>query len=216
MADRRLRLRREASAFGVGSLLFMLGAVPLYATAVGPVIDSLTFFIGSIFFTLGGAIQLALSGRRVPRRDTNTPDRLDWWSAAVQSLGTLFFNVSTAAVLVTALNADPDAPSGWRPDAFGSIAFLVSGVFAVVATTERDRLWDPHARTWRCSWIGLAGCILFAVSAVGAYVMPLTGDPVSLFWANFGTFTGAACFLTAAILSRREVADAESAAEVSA
>lgn len=203
-ARRSLRLRREAWAFGIGSLLFMLGAVPFYATAVGPVADALTFFIGSVFFTIGGAIQLALSGRRVPRGGTNTPDRLDWWSAAVQSVGTVFFNVSTFEALATAMDATTRLASGWRPDAFGSIAFLVSGVLAVVATTDRDRLWDPRARTWQGSWISLAGCVLFALSAVGAFVIPTTETFVSLFWANFGTFTGAACFLAAAVLSRRE------------
>ncbi|WP_246160042.1 hypothetical protein [Microbacterium rhizomatis] len=206
MTERSLRLRREAWAFGVGSLLFMLGAVPFYASAVGPVADALTFFVSSIFFTLGGAIQLALSGRRVPGRDTGTADRLDWWSAAVQSVGTIAFNVSTAAVLATALDPATKVGSGWRPDAFGSVAFLVSGVLAVIATTDRDRLWDPRARTWRCSWIGLAGCVLFGISAVGAYVIPSTGDLVSMFWANFGTLTGAACFFAAAVLSRREAA----------
>lgn len=203
--DRALRLRREAWAFGVGSALFMLGAVPFYAEAVSPVWDAATFFLGSIFFTLGGAIQLALSGRRVPRGGTNRPDTLDWWSAAIQSAGTVFFNVSTADALINALNPDTVVQSGWRPDALGSIAFLVSGVLAVIATTERDRLWDPHARTWRCTWFGMAGCVLFGLSAIGAYVIPTTGSLVSLFWANFGTFTGAACFLTAAVLSRRAV-----------
>ncbi|MET0734357.1 MAG: hypothetical protein ABWY55_01735 [Microbacterium sp.] len=201
--DRALRLRREAWAFGIGSLLFMIGAVPFYADAVGPVAGAFTFFVGSLFFTLGGAIQLALSGRRVPRNGTNTADVLDWWSAAVQSAGTLFFNVSTAAALITALNPETRVESGWRPDAFGSIAFLVSGALAVIATRDRDRLWDVNARTWRCTWLGMAGSVLFGLSAVGAYVIPSTQTLVSQFWANFGTFTGAACFLAAAFLSRR-------------
>jgi hypothetical protein len=41
------------------------------------------------------------------------------------------------------------------------------------------------------------------VSAIGAYVIPSTTDVASLFWANLGTFLGAACFLVAALLSRR-------------
>lgn len=203
-----VRLRREAWAFAIGSLFFMVGAVPFYAEAVGSVADGLTFFVGSLFFTAGGFIQLSLSGRRPPRRTTAAPDLFDWWAAAVQFLGTLFFNVSTAEVLITAINSETRVSSGWRPDAYGSILFLVSSVLAVMATTGRDRLWDPHARTWRCTWLGMAGSVLFGLSAIGAYVIPTTDTLVSLFWANVGTFLGAACFLAAALLSRREAASA--------
>jgi hypothetical protein len=38
-------------------------------------------------------------------------------------------------------------------------------------------------------------------SAIGAYVIPSTTDVA--IWANLGTFLGAACFLVAALLSRR-------------
>jgi hypothetical protein len=72
----------------------------------------------------------------------------------------------------------------------------------VAATTRRDRLWDPQARTWRCTWLNMAGSVLFGFSAIGAFVVPATGSLLSLFWANFGTATGAVCFLVAALLSR--------------
>ena len=75
--DRRVRLRREAWGFAIGSVFFALGAVPFYAEAVGPVLTNVTFFIGAIFFTLAAFIQLALSGRRPPRRGSNRADRAD-------------------------------------------------------------------------------------------------------------------------------------------
>ena len=198
-----IRLRREAWGFAIGSLFFMLGAVPFYAAAVGTPIDSLTFFIGALFFTAAAFIQLSLSGRRPPHRAMNRPDAFDWWGSAVQFLGTLFFNLSTTEALITALNSETRVNSGWRPDAVGSVCFLVASAFAVVATTERDKLWDPSARTWRCTWLNMLGSVFFGVSAIGAYVLPSTNDLVSLFWANLGTFLGAACFLAAALLSRR-------------
>ena len=43
-----------AILFAVGSLLFALGAVPGYASAVGARWDAVTFFIGSLFFTAAG------------------------------------------------------------------------------------------------------------------------------------------------------------------
>lgn len=202
-ADRAVRLRREAWGFSIGSLFFAVGAVPAYARAVGPVAASLTFLIGAIFFTVAALIQLLLSGRRPPRHGSGAADRFDWWASAIQFVGTLLFNVSTTAALITAMNADAGIGDGWRPDALGSICFLVSSALGVVAATDRDRLWDPAARTWRCTWLNMAGSVLFACSAVGAYTIPHTGDDVSLFWANLGTFLGALCFLVAALMSRR-------------
>jgi hypothetical protein len=51
----------------------------------------------------------------------------------------------------------------------------------------------------------MIGSVFFGISAVGAYVIPDSGDLVSLFWADLGTFLGALCFLAAALLSRRSI-----------
>ncbi|SDC91510.1 hypothetical protein [Rhodococcus tukisamuensis] len=203
--ERIVRVRREAWGFAIGSIFFAVGAIPQYAEAVGLVLTNLTFFVGAIFFTLAALIQLALSGRHPPRRSTNPADRADWWAAAIQFGGTLFFNVSTTDALVTAVNAEARLSDGWRPDAFGSICFLVSSGLAVVATRDRNTLWDKRARTWHGTWLNMLGSVFFAFSAVGAYTLPATDDLVSLFWANLGTFLGALCFLAAAALSRRSV-----------
>jgi drug/metabolite transporter (DMT)-like permease len=204
-ADRAIRLRREAWGFAIGSLFFLVGAVPFYQQAVGAIVANLTFFVGALFFTAAALIQLALSGRRPPRRGANKPDRYDWWAAAVQFVGTLLFNVSTTAALVVAIDEDARIGSGWRPDALGSIAFLAASGLAVVATVDRERLWDPRARTWHGTWLNLVGSVFFGLSAIGAYTIPATGDLVSLFWANVGTLLGAVCFLVAAVLSRRSI-----------
>lgn len=202
---RRRRLRREAWGFAVGSICFAVGAIPFYQEWVGAVALGVTFFAGSIFFTLAAFIQLSLSGRRPPRAGTNGADRADWWSAAIQFAGTLFFNVSTLVALLAAI-ADPTRlGAGWRPDAWGSIAFLVSSVLAVIATKDRGELWDTDSRTWHGTWLNLLGSIAFGVSAVGAYVDPNTNSLVSIFWANLGTLIGALCFLAAALLSRRTI-----------
>jgi len=205
VAERVVRLRREAWGFAIGSLLFMVGAVPSYQQAVGDAVANATFFLGALFFTAAALIQLALSGRKPPRTGSTRADWFDWWAAAVQFVGTLFFNVSTTEALIVALNAQTRVGDGWRPDALGSVCFLVSSGFAVVATVDRDRLWDPQARTWHGAWLGLLGSVLFGLSAIGAYTIPETGDPVSLLWANLGTLLGAACFLAAAVLSRRSI-----------
>jgi hypothetical protein len=204
-AERAIRLRREAWGFAIGSSFFLVGAVPFYQELVGTILTNLTFFVGALFFTAAALIQLALSGRRPPRRGANKPDLYDWWAAAVQFVGTLLFNVSTTAALIVAIDEDARVGNGWRPDALGSIGFLVASGLAVVATVDRDRLWDPRARTWHGTWLNLAGSVFFGISAIGAYTLPATGDLVSLVWANLGTFLGAACFLVAALVSRRSI-----------
>ena len=209
--DRVTRVRREAWGFAIGSLCFLAGALPFYAAWAGTVWTNVTFFVGSIFFTLAALIQLVLSGRRPPRGDTNRADRADWWAAAIQFAGTLLFNVSTVGALLAAI-ARPDAVGvGWRPDAWGSAAFLISSALAVAATRERERLWDRDARTWHGTGLNMLGSIAFGVSAVAAYVVPSTGDLVSERWTNLGTAIGAICFFAAAVLSRREIPATDSA-----
>lgn len=200
-----LRLRREAWGFMIGSLCFLAGSLPFYASWAGPVGTNVTFFAGSVFFTLAALIQLTLSGRSVPHREMSKPDLVDWWAAAIQFAGTLLFNLSTGVALAAAIT-QPDAVGvGWRPDAWGSLAFLISSFLAIVATKDRTRLWDPHARTWHGTGLNFIGSVAFGVSAVGAYVLPSTGDLANDAWANGGTAIGAICFFLAAVLSRRPI-----------
>lgn len=196
-----LGLRRESIGFAIGSVLFAVGAVPGYAQAVGIRADNVTYFVGSLFFTTAAAIQLWLSGRIPPSSGAHRVDRYDWYSAAIQFAGTLAFNVSTGAALVVALTAEEERRWVWRPDMVGSTAFLVSSALAVVATTETDKLWDPRARNWVSSWLGMLGSIAFGVSAVAAFVVPSTGELRNATVANLGTFLGALCFLGAALLT---------------
>ncbi|WP_062466341.1 hypothetical protein [Demequina maris] len=199
---RYIRLRAEAWGFGLGSLCFIAGALPWYAEAVGAVATGVTFFTGSLLFTAAGLIQLLLSGRRPPHRGASTADRYDWWSAAVQSVGTVLFNVSTFAALLAAIAAPDAVGIGWRSNAWGSLAFLVSGGLALAASRRRHELWHVRARTPQAAWLNMVGSVAFGLSAIGAYVVPDTTTFVSLLWANLGTVLGGLCFLAAATLVR--------------
>ena len=44
--------------FIIGSALFVLGSVPAYLNAVGATADSVTYFVGSLFFTAASFAQL--------------------------------------------------------------------------------------------------------------------------------------------------------------
>ena len=107
------------------------GSFPGYAELVGDSADAITFFVGSILFTAGGAVQSGWRGRDGGQADVG--GRAAWWSAIVQSAGTLFFNVTTYQAMHVALTSDYDG-SSWRPDWRGSICCLVSGAIAYRAS----------------------------------------------------------------------------------
>ena len=78
------RDRWMALAFAAGSTCFLVGPFPGYLALVGPAADAVTFFVGSVFFTAGGALQVrsAAAGRRA-----GAAGRAAWAAAVVQSAG---------------------------------------------------------------------------------------------------------------------------------
>ncbi|WP_233265569.1 hypothetical protein [Leifsonia sp. AG29] len=180
-----------AWAFAVGSSCFAVAALPVVAETVGAVVTNAIFVIGSVFFTGGATFQQTSTGWAPAR----VPDIRSWWASGVQLVGTLFFNVSTMVALAAAIPAGAAGGTGWRPDAYGSVCFLISSGLAVAAATA--------GRSRREAGLNLGGSVLFGLSAVGAFVLPATGVPVSEFWTGFGTFGGAVLFLWAAVLSMR-------------
>jgi hypothetical protein len=198
------RERWMALLFGAGSLCFVIGPFPGYAELVGAAADGVTFFVGSILFTAGGLLQTSLSFRA--RREPGG-GRSAWWAAIVQSAGTLFFNVTTFRAMEVALsNANYDRLV-WRPDALGSVCFLVSGAIAYQASPRRG--WMPLRgdRGWWQPAVNLLGCVLFGISAVAGYVVPASGSELDLAVANWNTSLGAACFLACAVATFRGGSD---------
>jgi hypothetical protein len=190
------RLRWMGLCFALGSACFLVGPFPGYVQLVGESADAVTFFVGSILFTLGGAFQSWLAW---PHWRSPGDGRAAWWSAIVQSAGTLFFNVTTYQAMHTALTSSEYDRLVWRPDWRGSICFLVSGSIAYLASPRRG--WRPvrgEAGWWQPA-VNLLGCIFFGISAVAGYVVPATGSMLDLAAANWNTSLGAACFLACAL-----------------
>ena len=172
-----------ALLFAVGSACFLIGPFSGYIDLVGPEADAVTFFVGSLFFTGGGALQTWLA---VGERGAAL------WAAAVQSAGTVFFNFTTFRALDTALSNPDYNALVWRPDALGSVCFLVSGVIGYAAARHG---WQPL--------VNLLGCVFFGIAAVAGYVVPASGSMLDLAWANWNTSLGAACFLACAVSGLR-------------
>jgi hypothetical protein len=191
--------------FAIGSFCFALGAVPGYASAAGTRADSLTFFVGSLFFTSAAFLQYreavdaggTIRGRRV---FVFRPRQIDWLATAVQLLGTLWFNVSTGAAVQTDLTATAVRQHVWRPDALGSICFLVASALAWFEVCHGWAAWSPGELGWWITLLNLVGSIAFGVSAVAAFVVPSTGSLLDQQLSNLGTFVGALCFLAGGLL----------------
>jgi hypothetical protein len=190
------RERWMALFFALGSTCFLIGPFPGYAQLVGASADAVTFFIGSILFTAGGALQTSIA---FPERHSGAAGRAAWWAATAQSAGTLFFNVTTYQALHTSLSNSNYDRLVWRPDAFGSICFLISGAIAYRASARHGWMPARGRPGWWEPSINLLGCIFFGISAIAGYLVPSTGSLLNLAAANWNTALGAACFLTCAL-----------------
>jgi hypothetical protein len=200
-----------AASFSIGSVCFAVGALPGYASLVGVRADNVTFAIGSVFFTLAALLQFLISigvlrADERPRSGAHwrtrvrSVDRPEWWSGMVQFVGTILFNVSTFSALNASLDADQAKRLVWRPDMFGSIAFLVASVLAYAGVRRPWWSWNPRDLDWSVATLNMVGSIAFGVSAVAAKVVPGTTDLRSVALVNLGTFVGAVCFLAGAVL----------------
>jgi hypothetical protein len=197
--------------FAVGSICFGVGAAPGYVDAAGVAIDAVTFFVGSLFFTVAAGLQyLEVANAPAPssagavkqrwRLLCWAPQRVEWWATLVQLAGTLLFNLSTYNALHENLSTSEANRLVWRPDALGSICFLVASGLAWAEAGEGLWSWRPRDLSWRITALNLAGSIAFGASAVASHIVPATDQPRNVALMNLGTFVGAICFLAGAIL----------------
>jgi len=183
--------------FAIGSACFALGAAPRYVDLVGVTADSITFFVGSIFFTNAAARQYRQATGRWRAWE---PGNIDWAACAIQLAGTLFFNISTFDAMARHLSASQENKLVWSPDAFGSICFLVASALAWFAVARAWWSWRPHERLWLIAALNMVGSIAFGVSAVASFVVPSSDQPRNVTLMNLGTFLGALCFLAGGLL----------------
>ncbi|MGB6244137.1 MULTISPECIES: hypothetical protein [Gordonia] len=189
---------KQCVGFMIGSALFALGSAPGFGTWAGASASNICYFIGAWFFTGAALIQLVLSGAMtVPvKYGTGTMFRAEWLAGSTQFFGTLLFNVSTGAAL-TVRSVKGQEHLVWNPDAAGSVAFLISGYFVLVAYRHTaGTQWAPGDRNWWSGQINFLGCVAFGVSAVASFVNG-SGNTVDAVLANAGTFVGAICFFLA-------------------
>lgn len=194
--------------FIVGATCFAVGSLPSYAIRVPPLAVGITFFVGSIFFTLAGATQLiqlrrnyAAAGNGISVRRWHAAiehGSFVWWAAAIQFIGMLFFNISTFDAMASDLSVQQVNRLVWTPDLLGSIAFLVASHLAWLAACGR-RLWIvlTEDEDWWIAAFAYLGSIFFMLSAIGAFTLD-TDAVINQVLVNAGTFIGALFFIAAA------------------
>ena len=189
--------------FAIGSACFVVGPIPAFLHWVGAGADAAVFFAGSLFFTSAAALQY-LEAVNVDRHRLRVfafePRRIDWWATVVQLAGTLFFNLSTFHALEAGLSTGQEDRLIWRPDAYGSVCFLVASALAWVEVCGAVASRPRRDFEWWIAAVNLLGSILFGVSAVAGYIVPATGTDRDLAAANITTSAGALCFLAGAVL----------------
>jgi hypothetical protein len=186
-----------AAGFAAGSACFFIGPFPGFVHVVGPGADGAVFFAGSILFTFAAGLELR---EGTVRRGRRRGSDVSWWSAAVQFVGTLLFNVNTFDAMQEGMSTQQEDRLIFAPDLLGSACFLLSGVLAYrVACGARLRP-TRRDREWKMAAVNLAGCVLFGASAVASYVVPSSGSILDLAAANWCTALGALCFFVGALL----------------
>ena len=215
MRVRPVRLNATiAWLFMAGSACFVVGSVPAYLNAIGGWADGITYVVGSVFFTSASYCQLAQAQSPATTAVDGVtqhqpapvhvwgwrPHDRNWLAAATQFPGTLFFNISTIAALTHNATAAESDRYVWRPDLFGSVLFLVSSAFAVLAVSPRFLSVQPRSFPWRIAWLNMLGSVLFMASAIASYVVPSTDALLGARLAVAGTLWGAVCFLIGAAL----------------
>jgi hypothetical protein len=210
-------LRPTAIGFALGSLAFALGVPLSLDTSLNPAVAGWVFFVGSVLFTSAATLQFLTSAAELPelelaaehrRARLTRPRTTDWTASAIQLVGTLEFNLTTLrAALDASGTGSATAQMVWRPDAIGSVLFLVSSAIALAPEVRRRRHGHARDRSWAIAALNMLGSVFFGLSAIGAYISPSTEDLLSMRWSNGGTLLGALCFLAGALLllPRRQV-----------
>lgn len=197
--------------FAVGATLFALGSLPPYMKWAGLYTDSMTYFVGSTFFTSAAFLQYieTVNSQKTfgsakleekLRLFTWEPRRIDWTSSVVQLIGTIFFNLSTFYAINIYMSIQQINHQVWVPDVYGSICFLIASGLVWIEVGHGLFSFNRRNISWQIAVLNLIGSVAFGISAVSAFIIPTTGQPLDLTFQNFGTFIGGICFLVAALL----------------
>jgi hypothetical protein len=201
--DRDHRRLNNAAAVGflIGSALFFAGV--LLQSLQPTSLSAWTFFFGSVFFTAAGSAQLIDAVLPVDALGGHVrwghASRIALAAAVVQWIGTVEFNINTWRGVLNADSAHLADSLIWRPDAVGSVMFLVASGIALAPAVRRARHRQVRNRSWYIAWFNMLGSMMSALAALGAWTLA-DGELFDRDWSTVGTAGGAVFFFVAAAL----------------
>ena len=193
-----------AITFILGSVLFCVGAILPFTRGLSTAATNIVYFVGSSLYLVGALIQF-IRGRRMKinhRSDTSAMRHLankNSRAAGIQAIGALLFQTSMTGAFIRSLSIAEQERIIWVPDLFGALCFLVaSWMFFTLRYPIQHR--EDNGRSAReLALMNIVGSTFFVISAFGAYIVPLTDQPIYPRIANLGTLAGALLFLLSSI-----------------
>ena len=209
-----------AVLFIVGSTCFLVGPLPAFLNLVGGQADAVVFFVGSLFFTAAAALQWleTVNADRGPSRPPpgggcacSPGSRAGSTGGAA---GCSCWGRCSSTRRPTGRSARRSATRRYNRSSGGRTRRLdlLPGVRVLRLRRGHRGLLRRPPRSLEGSLVSanLIGCVAFGISALGAFVLPSTGDPVAVTVANAGTAIGALAFLVGSVLLLPEGASAGS------
>jgi hypothetical protein len=193
-----------AITFILGSVLFCVGAILPFTSGLSTAVTNVVYLVGSSLYLVGALIQF-IQGRRMKinhRDDASAMRHLankNSRAAGIQAIGALLFQTSMTGALIRSLSIAEQERIIWVPDLFGALCFLVaSSMFFTLRYPIQHR--QGNGRSAReLAMMNIVGSAFFVISALGAYIVPLTDQSIYPQIANLGTFAGAVLFLLSSV-----------------
>jgi len=193
-----------ASTFIVGSVLFGLGAAfPLIPNFPQEIIN-VVYLAGSSLYLIGAVIQ-AIQGRKMSINDQGDPEATRRFAdrnsraAIIQAFGAVLFQTSMTGTLIRSLSTMQQESVVWAPDLVGAMSFVVASTMFYNLRYPIQQRQDDRVSARFLALLNIIGSGFFVLSAVGAYIVPLTDQSLYPQVANIGTFVGAIFFFISSI-----------------
>ena len=193
-----------AITFILGSVLFCVGAILPFTRGMSTATTNVVYLVGSSLYLVGAFIQF-IQGRRMKinhrddavamRRLANKNSR----AAGIQALGALLFQTSMTGAFIRSLSIAQQERIIWVPDLFGALCFLIASSMFFTLRYPIQHRQDNGRSARELAMMNIVGSAFFVISALGAYIVPLTDQAIYPRIANLGTVAGAVLFLLSSI-----------------
>jgi hypothetical protein len=193
-----------AITFIVGSILFGFGAIfPLIPGFPFEIIN-VVYLVGSSLYLVGAGIQ-AVQGRRMKINDRGDAKDVRAFAnrnsqgAFIQAFGAILFQTSMTGAFIRSLSIAQQEKIIWVPDLFGALCFLIASWMFFTLRYPIQHRQDNGRSARELAMMNIVGSAFFVISALGAYIVPLTDQAIYPRIANLGTLAGALLFLLSSI-----------------